>query len=144
MRDLPGERADRAVAGEDSWRCAARVRLLLGGRVALDELRTDGFWAGDDVRWLAGVNTTDTATYVNKGSFEELLVWLQLPDLLGIAGRLGGDDASENPAAHLAELEGALRAECDRMRDAGYNLHTYLETDMENEPKAVEGETITR
>ncbi len=130
------------LAGEDPWRYAARIRLLLGGRIMLDELRTDGFWAQGDVRWLAGVNTSEGISYVNKESFEELLVWLQIPNLLGIAGRLGGDDAYEQPTARLSDIEGALRAECDRMAAANYNLRAYLGTDMEAEPEAVEGETI--
>ncbi len=128
--------------GEDGWRYAARIRLLLGGRVAFEELRTEGFWVNADVRWLAGVNTIEGSTYVNKESFEELLVWLQLPEILGIAGHLGGDEAYESGPAELAELEGALRAECQLMADAGYNLKTYLRQESELEPEEVEDEAI--
>ena len=84
-------------------------------------------------------------TWVNKESFEELLCWLQIPALLGIAGKMGGDDAYESPAGHLASLEGALRAECERMADAGYNLRKYLDLDSDEtnpEPETTEGEVI--
>ena len=130
------------LQGEDTWRYAARVRLLLGGRIGLDELRADSFWADSDVRWLAGLNESEGATYVNKESFEELLVWLQIPALLGLAGHLGGEDALASPAAELASLEGALRAECQRMADAGYNLRKYLGEAAEEDLETVEGEVI--
>ena len=136
--------AGLGLAGQDSWRYAARVRLLLGGRIAIEELRADGAWADGDLRWLAGVNTVEDKTYVNKESFEELLVWLQIPALLGIAGRLGGDEAYGTAAAELAELEGTLRAECERMEEAGYDLRAYLGEYMEREPQEVDNEVIAR
>ncbi len=132
------------LPSEDAWRYAARVRLLLGGRIALEELRTAGFWVDGNVRWLAGLNETKGTTYVNKESFEELLCWLQIPELLGIAGRLGGDEAYENAAAELAGIEGALRAECQRMADASYNLKTYIGEDSEAEPEEVDGDMIVQ
>jgi hypothetical protein len=130
------------ISGEDSWRFAAKVRLLLGGRTPLDALRTEGFWANGDVRWLCGVNESEGVNYLNKESFEQLLCWLQIPGLLGIAGHLDGDDAYEAPKAELAEIEGTLRAECERMEEAGYKLKAYLGEETEEEPQAVEDEAI--
>ena len=134
--------AEVGLQGEDSWRYAARVRLLLGGRVALDALHTEGFWAESDVRWLAGVNDSQGVSYVNKESFEELLCWLQLPGLLGLAGALGGDDAYETPLAELAEIEAAVQVECQRLAGAGYNLSLYLGEQAEAEPETEQGEII--
>ena len=134
--------AEVGLDGKDDWRAAARVRLLLTGRADLEELHTEGFWINDDVRWLAGVNESEGVRYVNKESFEELLCWLQVPALLGIAGHLGGDDALQSPAAVLAAMEGALRAECHRIQEAGYNLGRFLGEDMEQEPEEVEGEIL--
>ncbi len=134
--------AEIGMGGQDSWRYAARVRLLLGGRIPLDALHTEGFWADPDVCWLAGINESGGNTWVNKESFEKLLCWLQIPSLLGIAGHLDGDEAYEAPAAELASLEGALRAECERMAGAGYNLRKYLGEDTEPEPETAEGEII--
>ena len=136
--------AEAGVEGEESWRLAARVRLLLGGRVAMEALRTEGFWEQGDVRWLAGVNESEGISYVNKESFEQLLCWLQLPALLGMAGRLGGEDGLSSPAAALAEVEGAVRAECSRLEEAGYKLRAYLGEENEAEPEAVEGEALVR
>ncbi len=131
------------VEGQESWRMAAKVRLLLGGRAPLEALRTEGFWAEGDVRWLAGVNESDGIVYVNQERFEQLLCLLQLPALLGLAGRLGGDDAYESPKAELAEIEGTLRAECTRLAEAGHKLRAYLgeasEADAVDVVEAVEG-----
>ncbi len=136
--------AELGIEGEDAWRTAAKIRLLLAGRTPMEALHTEGFWAEGDVRWLAGVNESEGVAYVNKESFEQLLCWLQVPALLGIAGKLGGDDGYETPKDALAELEGALREECTRMGDAGYRLRVYLGDDFEAEPEAVEGEALTR
>lgn len=140
--------AEVGIQGEDAWRMAAKVRLLLAGRRPLAALHTEGFWAEGDVRWLAGINESQGVAYVNKESFEQLLCWLQLPALLGLAGKLGGDDAYAAPPAELAAMEGALRAECERMAGAGYKLRAYLGDDGddgddgEDEPEAVEGEAL--
>ncbi len=125
------------LEGEDAWRAAARLRLLLGGRTPLEELRTEGFWAEGDVRWLAGVNESGGKTFVNRESFEQLVCFLQLPALLGAAGRLGGEDAYQTPAESLTEIEGAVRLECERMHEAGYALRAYLGSEPGSEPGAV-------
>ncbi len=130
------------LSGEDAWRAAAKVKLLLRGRLPLEALHAEGYWADGDLRWLTGVNGSEGVLYVNKESFEQVLCALQLPALLGVAGGLGGDDAYESPAAELAELEGALRAECRRMEEAGYRLREFVEEDSELEPEAVEGEAL--
>ena len=134
--------AEVGLKGEDSWRCAARVRLLLGRSFNLENLRTRQFWAQGDVRWLAGVNDSGGVTYVNKESFEELLCWLQLPGLLGIARGKAGKETSHSGSGHLAALESALHAECERMADAGFDLRRYLDEEPEAEPATEEGEVI--
>ncbi len=130
--------SELGIDGGDSWRAAAKVRLLLAGRAPMEAVGTEAFWADGDVRWLAGVNESEGVLYANKESVEELLCWMQLPALLGLAGNLGGDDAVATPAAELAEIEGALRAECTRLSDAGYKLRTYLGVgageDLDEEP----------
>ena len=136
--------AELGVEGQESWRLAARVRLLLAGRGTMEALRTEGFWEEGDVRWLVGAHESDGVVYVNKESFEQLICWLQVPELLGIAGDLGGDDAYAVPAAALQEIEGAVRAECARMEEAGYKLRAYLGEESEAEPEAVEGEALVR
>ena len=132
------------LGGEEGWRAAAKVRLLLAGRIPLNTLHAKGYWADGDLRWLAGVHESAGEEYVHREKFEELLCWLQLPTLLGVAGRLGGDDAYESPKAELAEAEGAVRAECERMTAAGYKLRAYVGEESEAEPEEVEGEALVR
>ena len=132
------------ISREDTWRMAAKVRLLVGGRLSMEALRTEGFWADPEVRWLAGVNESDDVQYVNKESFEQLLCFLALPSLLGISGELGVTEDYETPATALASVEGSLRAECERLGEAGYRLDPYLQDGTEPEPEAVEGEMLAR
>ncbi len=74
------------LTGEDGWRAASRVRLLmaLDGKASsttlaalLDQLRHQ-----PEVRWLAGVHDADGKTYFVKEPFEKLLWWMQGPALL--------------------------------------------------------------
>ena len=67
MRALAEALAEMGLRGEDPWRYAARVRLLLGQEFALDQLRTEAFWAQGDVRWLAGVNDSGRSDLCEQG-----------------------------------------------------------------------------
>ena len=111
--------AEVGIGSEDTWRLAARLRLLLATRATAESLHTEAFWADGDVRWLMGVNESEGVTYVNKESFEEMLCWLQLPALCAL-----GQKSPDGKA--LSQIEGALRAECARMAMAGYRLRDYL------------------
>jgi glycosidase len=103
--------------GEDAWRAAARVRLLLIHAGDAD-LLSQPLWAEPDVRWLCGVNTTEGSTWFNKESFEELLAWLQLPALLAAGADPG--------AAQLAAIEAEVETACQEAEAAGYSLDTLL------------------
>jgi hypothetical protein len=111
------------MEGEARWQAAAQVRLLLGTTaVAPDAIYAEALWADPDVRWLAGVNVAAGITFFNKQQFEELLTWLQLPALVGIA--------QEEPArsAAIAEIEGSVAAARTSSQTAGFNLKKYLAT----------------
>ena len=73
--------------GNDAWRAAARVRMLLSlkNEKPADVLGSEAFWEQGDVRWLAGINQADGIAYMNKEQSEELLSWLQLPALFMLA-----------------------------------------------------------
>jgi hypothetical protein len=118
------------------------VRLLLAESVDLESVRSKEFWAQGDVRWLAGVNDSGGVTYVNKESFEELLCWLQIPGLLGLAKGKAGQQGGLGNAGRLAALESSLHAECERMADAGFELRRYLDEEAETEPATEEGEIL--
>ena len=81
------------IEGEDSWRAAARVKLLLPELVEPASLKTpdvrttvttlvDLMGNDPDVRWLTGVHAAAATTYFIKEPFDQLLWWLQLPKLL--------------------------------------------------------------
>jgi len=102
--------------GEDAWRAAARVRILLAQHDHPTSPLTEPFWADPDVRWLAGVNDSSGTTYFNKEAFEELLLWLQLPRLLELATKPGP----------TAETESTVTSVSARAKAAGYDLQLFL------------------
>jgi hypothetical protein len=98
------------VEGENVWRMAARVRLLLANPAITTtaQLASDRLWEDPDFRWLTALTESGGVTYVNKECFEEMVWWLQLPRLLA------GEDA--------AKIE-ALAAEAATLaKTAGYDL----------------------
>jgi hypothetical protein len=126
------------MEGENTWRAAARVRILLSQTdTSPAATRTEEFWPDPDVRWLAGVNESSGTTYFNKEGFEELLGWLQLPALL---------KAAEQSPAHadsVTRLEEAVLKASQSAQTSGYNLSLYLApepptTDKEDPAGALE------
>ena len=106
---------------EQTWRLAARIRILLWQADNTSaSIETKEFWSDPDVRWLAGINESNGKTYFNKELFEELLSWLQLPALLEIAQQNSGESRSIN------EVEAVVSKTCRAAEVAGYNVETYL------------------
>ncbi len=103
------------LEGDHAWRAAAKVRLLLAYRggsssVSLQALLgSSRFWNDGDVRWLAGVTGYEGRTFFNKELFEELTVWLLLPELISGEQALPVD---EEKSANTGKL-------IDLIRDAG-------------------------
>ena len=119
--------------GDDGWRSAARVRLLLapGGHVAATAFGSAAFWQQGDVRWLAGINHSGGVQYMNKEQFEELACWLQLPSLVSAAG---------GAAVSLEAVEQTVTRALSVADQAGYNVDRFLE--LWNEaPRPVPGGT---
>ena len=98
------------VEGENVWRLAGRVRLLLGYSdvKTLEDLATSPLWEDEDFRWLTGLTESAGVTYLNKECFEEVVWWLQLPRLLA------GDSPAEIEA--LADEAGSAA------KRAGYDV----------------------
>ncbi|TCK75519.1 alpha-amylase family glycosyl hydrolase [Acidipila rosea] len=72
--------------GEDSWRAAARVRLLVvaaqataGGDLYLGI--PVNLWREPDLKWLLGMHEFEGLQYFNRELHEQILWWLQLPIL---------------------------------------------------------------
>ncbi|MBV8675291.1 MAG: alpha-amylase [Acidobacteriaceae bacterium] len=123
---------------EQTWRMAARIRTLLWlAEKPSASIDTREFWADPDVRWLAGVNESSNKTYFNKELFEEMLCWVQIPALMEIANRPGGESQA------ISDLEEAISAACHAATRAGYDLDLYLkllqpEADIELAGSSVE------
>ncbi len=109
------------VVGNDAWRAAARVRVLLGYGTAEVPGGTEAFWKDGDVRWLASVNDSGGKTYLNKEAFDELLWWLEIPALLAVAEKDGG-----SAEAGAAEVKRRFAAASAAAAKAGYEVEQYL------------------
>jgi hypothetical protein len=110
------------IEGDQTWRMAARIRVLL---MQTDQpqaaINAESFWQDPDVRWLTGVNQHSGKTYFNKELFEELLCWVQLPALLEAARQPQTDLRS------IARVEAVVSRAYRAAKTAGYNLKDYLQ-----------------
>ena len=128
------------LEGEDRWRAAANIRVLLwqGDAPRLRTIYSREFWNDGDVRWLAGVNESSGVTYVNKEMFEDLVDWLQLPTLLQWARREKVD---------VEEVE-RIRRQAQWAREAasksGYKLDLFLKSEPDTGPKMTKSESNDR
>jgi hypothetical protein len=109
------------LEGDDAWRAAARIRVLLSNESSHADsslkslLLSQEFWSDPDVRWLAGVSEYQENTYVNKELFEDLLCWLQLPDLTK-------DEDDDLQPANLEHIERRLADVFTTAQEAGYEV----------------------
>ncbi len=118
------------VMGEDAWRAAARVRILLVEDGAVPGPMPGGskeFWRDGDVRWMAGVNESEGRVYFNKEAFEELLWWMEVPALIGAAEKV---PVATGEAAEVKRRFGAAKAAAAA---AGYAVERYLASESESE-----------
>jgi hypothetical protein len=122
------------LEGDDAWRAAARVRVLLSlpELTASTALSRPATWQDADIRWLAGVTESDGITYVNEELFAALLSWLQLPALLWAAGlesETPGEatrNRSEAAAKALPPIESVVSKSLAALHAANFRLEPYL------------------
>jgi hypothetical protein len=109
------------LEGEDNWRAAARVRVLLahGGQRLEKILYSRAFWDDADVRWLAGVNESGSRTYFNQEAADELLMWMMLPRLLEVAD-------SEDTERELLRIETVVSEAREAAKRSGFELERLL------------------
>ncbi len=109
------------MEGEDAWRAAARVRVLLahGNQPVRLLAYSCSFWEDPDVRWLAGVNESGGKTYFNQEAADELLAWMALPSLLAAA-------ESAEPVAELLSIEEVVAVLSASAKASGYELNRLL------------------
>jgi len=73
-------------------------------------------WHDPDVRWLTGAHRAQDHDYLIREPYEELLWWLQLPALLGLAAQPAPTSAD---ARHIAA---AVRGYLDALEAAQYRV----------------------
>ncbi len=119
------------LEGDEGWRAAARVRVLLErqGRPepGAPSLSSED-WKNNDVRWLAGVHNADGCTYLVKEPYERLLWWLLLPALLKDA------QPKTQELSRLGALVEKIRQAETAARTAGYQLEALLKESSKATP----------
>ena len=136
------------LEGEDAWRAAARVRLLLSGtykesgfadEVGSDELKPavasgagsaakafPAFFQEPDVRWLLGVNESEGTVYFNKECLEEIFWWVQLPKLISLLERGGPSEKRAVDPQELLAIKQRFSAIAAMAAKSGFKLKTFL------------------
>jgi glycosidase len=121
------------LEGEDRWRAAARVRVLLTMNTqgsAAEVIRSEEFWRDPDVRWLAGISRAGDQEYVNQECFEELVCWLYLPALIEAARK---KSVSRKATKDIAALVAAL---AETAKKSSYKLDVFLDSVRSEAPKS--------
>jgi len=112
------------LQGEQKWRAAAMVRVLLRMNIESSPaaaIRSEEFWRDPDVRWLAEISDSAGKEYLNREHFEALICWLQLPALVEISKGPSPFSEAANEIATIAVIL-ARAAE-----SAGYDLRLFLD-----------------
>jgi hypothetical protein len=129
------------LQGEDRWRAAARVRVLLANQAWLPgaepSARSPYSWLHDpDVAWLINVHEYEGVRYFNKESYECLLWWMALPALVRVA---------ESPTVDsklVAELEAQLSSRMKAAGAAAYQVMSLFEVGSEPETASPHKEPV--
>ena len=108
------------VTGEDAWRAAARVRVLLRYGNEAQPGGTEDFWKDGDVRWLASVNESGETMYFNQEAFAELLWWMEIPVLVRAA------ETRPVRTEAFAEVKQRMGALSRTAAEAGYEVTRYV------------------
>jgi hypothetical protein len=86
-------------------------------------------WSDTDICWLTGAHVAEGNTYLVREPFEELLWWLELPDLLRLAAAPSPQRADAEAIAQ--RIHRALTA----LEQAGYRLDVLLEPELAATPE---------
>ena len=110
------------LEGENGYRAAARVRLLLTEHAVTSIAPPLPMaWQHPDIVWLPGLHEAEGHRYFHKEASERTLWWRHLPQLVAIAEK----DASAKMAgtrAAIRDMERANAAAAAAAQAAGYRL----------------------
>jgi hypothetical protein len=108
------------VEGEDAWRAAGRIRAAFveadPGIQSSDPDRTSPWWSDADVRWLTGLHEAKDGWYFNRESYEQMVWWSSLPELVKV------DPDATAEKARLRKLAGKIERYLFAAENAGYRL----------------------
>jgi hypothetical protein len=112
------------LEGDDAYRAAARVRLLVtekDGKTREPRIP----WDDPDVAWLTGLHEADGHRWFNKEGHERLVWWRLLPRLVDLAEK---DPAgkSRSTSTALREIEAEAQKAAQSAEAAGYRLDELL------------------
>jgi len=140
--------ANLGFEGEESWRAAARIRVVLLTEAARarervlvapaellstpEEKTARGeiadrpglpaeLWHDPDVRWLTGAHEAGKHTYIIREPYEELLWWMRMPSLLKTAAE---------PAPKRSDVDAmsrSVREAMDAAEAAGYRVDLLID-----------------
>jgi hypothetical protein len=116
------------LEGDAAHRAASRVRLLLAQpketEVDVDQQPLD--WNDPDIVWLTGLHEAQGHRYFNKESYEQMLWWSTLPQLIAIAEK---DPTGKTAATKkdLRSIESENEDATIAAQTAGYRLDQMLE-----------------
>jgi len=120
--------------GEEAWRVAARIKVLLLVRAGIgrpEEAQPNmasslilpaALWSDPDVRWLTGAHEAEGRTYIVRERYEELLWWMLMPFLLSLAGK------TVPTVATAAQLNAAVGKALAAAQAAGYQVEVLAGT----------------
>ncbi|HLY40507.1 MAG TPA: alpha-amylase family glycosyl hydrolase [Terracidiphilus sp.] len=80
-------------------------------------------WLDPDIRWLTGAHQAEGNDYLVREPYEELLWWLQLPELLSLAGQ------SAPTTAEAQKIAAAVRAYLDAAEAAQFRVDALRDVD---------------
>ena len=89
-----------------------------------------GIWDDDNARWLLQVNEAGGELYFNKELHEQMLWWMQLPDLLAIkapaaptkSAKSAPKSTVKSALKSIGAIEQAVEEACEQAEESGYRI----------------------
>jgi hypothetical protein len=113
---------------DDGWRAAARVRLVFLNQTLSPKEPFAGLplalWEEGDARWLLKVHEAAGEWYFNKELHQQILWWIQLPELLELAAPAAvvAEKLAARSLRSVEEIEQRVDEAVEQAEEAGYRL----------------------
>jgi hypothetical protein len=88
------------------------------------------FWDDGDARWLLKVHDAAGEWYFNKELHQQILWWVQLPDLLELAAEKTLTKAAGRHTASVKTIEDRLQEAFEQAEDEGYRISKKKEVEV--------------